>query len=183
MFASAFKNGFMVAVPGETNLYEGWVDASCTSVIFVRHNSTATSPSWASGNKWNQTGDLTLESGKNYFTINQGTWDGQTTGWSTYEKKGKFRINDDYKDVNWKVRFYPHNVLTYDANGGSGSMDVQSVACDAASKTVTVQSNGFTAPTGYHFDTWNKPTCGNMLDLGFKISRSLKSAFTIVFPQ
>lgn len=150
--ASAFKNGFMVAVPGESNLYEGWIDGACTSVIFVRHNSTATSPSW--DNDWNQTGDLTLQSGKNLFTITQGTWNGQTTGWSAYEKKGKFRMNDNFKDKNWYVRFNPYHVLTYDANGGSGAPAAQSVAADASPCQLTVSSTEPTR-TDYIFEGWS----------------------------
>ena len=105
--ASAFKYGFMTLVPGTTDLYEGWVDGTCGNVIFVRHNSTATSPSFDSGNKWNQTGDLALQSGKNYFTINQGTWDGQTEGWSAYTRRGRYCIWQNSIEKNWGVCFRP----------------------------------------------------------------------------
>lgn len=105
--ASSFKYGFMTLVPGTTDLYEGWVDGTCGNVIFVRHNSTATSPSFAEGNKWNQTGDLALQSGKNYFTINQGTWDGQTEGWSAYTRRGRYCIWQNSIEKNWGVCFRP----------------------------------------------------------------------------
>lgn len=105
--AKSFRYGFMTLVPGTTDLYEGWVDGTCGNVIFVRHNSTATSPSFDSGNKWNQTGDLALQSGKNYFTINQGTWDGQTEGWSAYTRKGRYCIWQNSIEKNWGVCFRP----------------------------------------------------------------------------
>ena len=105
--ADAFKYGFMTLVPGTTDLYEGWVDGTCGNVIFVRHNSTATSPSFEEGNKWNQTGDLALQSGKNYFTINQGTWDGQTEGWSAYTRRGRYCIWQNSIEKNWGVCFRP----------------------------------------------------------------------------
>ena len=113
----------MVQVPGNSNLYEGWVPSNCATVIFVRRGDNTLSFT----DKWNQTGDLTLESGKNYFTITD--WGAGT--WSTYEKKGKFRMNADWVDKNWYVRFNPYHVLTYNANGGSGAPAAQSVAVDA----------------------------------------------------
>ena len=116
--ADAFKYGFMTLVPGTTDLYEGWVDGTCGNVIFVRHNSTATSPSFDSGNKWNQTGDLALQSEKNYFTINQGTWDGQTEGWSAYTRRGRYCIWQNSIEKNWGVCFRPCHEFnaTQDAN-------------------------------------------------------------------
>ena len=141
----------MVKVPGEDNLYEGWVPSNCTKVIFVRlSNST---PSW--DNKYNQTGDITLESAKNLFTITQ--WNGQTSGWSAYTRKGKFRINDNYKDKNWYIRFYPHYVVTYNANGGDGTMAEQTVPADNAS--IKISTNTFTR-TGYTFNGWKTQTNG-----------------------
>ena len=51
-----------------------------TSVIFCRMNPSATANNW--GNKWNQTGDLTIPTdGKNLYTINNGSWDAGS--WST----------------------------------------------------------------------------------------------------
>ncbi len=45
-------------------------------------------------------------------------------------------------------------VLTYDENGGSGTMADE----EQTGSSVTVDANGFTAPTGYAFQEWN----GNM---------------------
>ena len=149
----------MVKVPGEDYLYEGWVPSTCTTVSF--HRLASSTPKWKTNdedgtntNVWNSTGDKTLESGKNLFTISSFS-DGS---WSAYEKKGKFRMNADYTDKNWYVRFYPYNVLSYNANDGSGAPVAQSVAADgnSAARTVAVAAgSGMTAPTGYQFLGWN----------------------------
>ena len=146
----------MTKVPGEDYLYEGWVPSTCTKVIFVRLKSSTLD--WGDGNAnvHNQTSDLTLESGKNYYTI--GSWDNSGNTWSAYEKKGKFRMWNNSTEKNWYVNFYPYNVLTYNANGGSGAPAAQSVAADGDSEARTVAvaaGSGMTAPTGYTFNGWN----------------------------
>ena len=63
--------------------YEVEVPSGYPSVIFCRMNPSASANNW--NNKWNQTGDLTVPTdGKNLFTVPSGSWDGATTGWSTY---------------------------------------------------------------------------------------------------
>ena len=154
--AGAFKNGFMTLVPGSTDLYEGWVDKDCANIIFVRHSADATTPSW--DNKWNQTGNLSLQANQNMFTI--AAWDDQTdAGWAngTYTKYGKFRMYEDSKAINWYVNFYPYHALTYDKNAedATGTMDMQFIEADAADKKVVVANCGFTRP-GYEFESWRK---------------------------
>lgn len=56
--------------------YEATI-ADDTQVIFVRHDGSATTPSW--DNKWNQTADLDVPADKNCYTVtgwglNDGTW-------------------------------------------------------------------------------------------------------------
>ena len=155
----------MVKVPGEDYLYEGWIPSNCTTISF--HRLASSTPKWKTNdsdgtntNVWNSTGDKSLETGKNVFTISGWDNDGGNSGgsWSAYEKKGKFRMNADWTDKNWYVRFYPYNVLSYDANGGSGAPAAQSVAADgnSAARTVAVAAgSGMTAPTGYYFYGWN----------------------------
>lgn len=155
--ASAFKSGFMKLVPGETDIYEGWVDKDCEKIIFVRHNSTAAEPSFDDGNKWNQTADLDIQASQNMFTITGG-WDNHTnTGWAQglYTKYGQFAMHDNSKSKNWYVHFVPHYVLKYDKNAddATGEMDIQTVAVDADDKKVVVANCGFTRP-GYRFITW-----------------------------
>lgn len=158
--AEAFKSGFMKLVPGETDIYEGWIDKNCEEIIFVRHSSDATSPSW--DNDWSQTGNITqIPLEQNMLTIN-GWGTDQISGWTTlYEKYGKFRMYNNSKDVNWYVHFYPYNVLIYDANGGTGTMDMQSVPADADDQSVIIAANGFSAPDGYRFVGWNTAADGS----------------------
>lgn len=151
----------MVKVPGEDYLYEGWVPSSCATVSF--HRLASSSLKWKTNdsdgtntNVWNSTGDKSLESSTNVFTIANWSEDNGNSGgsWSAYEKSGKFRMNADYTDKNWYVRFVPHHKLTYNANGGSGAPEasyasVESVPCQWTLST--------TQPTreGYTFLGWN----------------------------
>ncbi|MBO5960367.1 MAG: InlB B-repeat-containing protein, partial [Paludibacteraceae bacterium] len=166
--------GFLKLVPGETNLYEGWIPKDYTNLKFVRFNSTKGSVGdWE--DKWNETGDLTVSSNQNLFTMtafSSGTW-------STYERYGQFAMHDNSKSKNWYVHFVPHYELTYDknANDATGEMDVQTVVVDAADKKVVVQGCGFTRP-GYRFVKWQKdntstyyvPNGSNTIDLNTDIT-------------
>ena len=70
---------FMVSADGTH--YEATIPDAAETIIFVRHNSAATTPSW--DNKWNQTKDLTIPTdGTNCYTLASGSWDSGT--WSTY---------------------------------------------------------------------------------------------------
>ncbi len=66
--------------------YEAIVPDGATTVIFVRHNPAATSPSWTEeNNTWNQTNDLTIPTdGKNCYTVADGAWSNGDGAWSTY---------------------------------------------------------------------------------------------------
>ena len=73
-----------MTVSSDGTRYEATVPDAAENVIFVRHDSTATTPTW--GNKWNQTEDQTIGT-NNCFTIT--SWssgqEGKSTGtWSTY---------------------------------------------------------------------------------------------------
>ena len=147
--------GFLKTVPGDETLFEGWIPSNATDLKFVRYNSNQSNPgSWDYVNDiWNSTGDLTIDG--NLFTIT----DGGTGTWSTYEKYGQFAMHDNSKSKNWYVHFVPHYVLTYDKNAddATGTMDIQTVAVDAANKGVVVADCGFTRP-GYRFIKWRKGT-------------------------
>ncbi len=86
----AFGNGdhwySMSAVDGEDGLWSAEISSSYPSVIFCRMNPATTDNNW--NNKWNQTGDLTVPSDKNLFTLAEGVWDGATTTWSAYGDVG-----------------------------------------------------------------------------------------------
>ena len=160
MNESAFTSGFMTLVPGETDLYEGWVAATCTQVIFVRHNSTATYPSWDSGNKWNQTGDLTLQSEKNLFTIPDGAWDGSTTTWGNYSKKGKFYMTATDITKNFGCHFVPGYAVTY--NPGSGGVTGEAVEdLKIYGETLTLRDAGLFTRSGYTQTGWSTSDGGS----------------------
>lgn len=62
--------------------YSATIPGTCTwaNVIFCRLNSTTTATGGTGfpGTKWNQTGDLSGQSGMNCYTVPSGTWDGST---------------------------------------------------------------------------------------------------------
>ncbi len=62
--------------------YQTDVPDAAQTLIFVRHNSSATTPTWDS--KWNQTADLTNPADNNCYTIADGAWDKGDGTWSAY---------------------------------------------------------------------------------------------------
>lgn len=146
---------FMKSVPGETDLYEGWIPTTYTNFKFVRLNSSATNPNWDS--KWNETSDLTLlQTDKTLYSIPSGSWDNaNNNNWSTYKRYGKFRIYNNSWDKNWYVHFYPHYVITFDKNAedATGTMQPQALPLDANPKTIVLNQCGFER-RGYDFTGW-----------------------------
>ena len=59
--------------------YKASIPTAYTNIIFCRMNGSTTTNSW--DNKWNQTGDLTAQSGKCYV-MRSGSWD--TGDWTSY---------------------------------------------------------------------------------------------------
>lgn len=80
---TASFTGFMTSTDGIH--YETTVPDAATTIIFVRHNPSATSPAWDDNNKWNQTADLSVPTdGTNCYTVAESTWDKGGGTWSTY---------------------------------------------------------------------------------------------------
>lgn len=140
--------------PDGDGIYEAWIpnNYAYTTVNFVRLNATG-STGW--DNKWNQTGNITLPSDKNVFTITGGSGDAYTGEWSLYDKKGKFHISANSNTNNWYCHFLPHHVLHFDANGGEGAPADQTIAIDASPCQLTVSATEPTR-TGYTFLGWNE---------------------------
>ena len=74
----------MTAV-GSTGYYYANIpsDKEYPNCIFCRMNPSTSANNW--NNKWNQTGNLSFNSGKNLFTVANDSWDGATTTWGTYQ--------------------------------------------------------------------------------------------------
>ena len=68
-------------------IYEATLATGRTGMKIVRRGPTQTSHSWDGGQKWNETGDISIPTdGKNLWTQNANTWDGKGT-WGTYTYK------------------------------------------------------------------------------------------------
>lgn len=65
---------------------------------------------------------------------------------------GKFQIDITQDVDNWKLAFVPYYRITYNANGGTGSMTASSYV--EVGSTASAAANGFTAPTGKQFGGW-----------------------------
>lgn len=102
----------MTAVEGDNGVYGATIPAGTYGgMIFCRMNGGASANNW--NNKWNQTGDITENSGShNCVTINSGQWDcGSNYTWSTYtppvvgEPSVSFTYSPDVVYVNDVVTF------------------------------------------------------------------------------
>lgn len=81
-------------------------DKKYTNVIFCRMNPAKKENNWDNDNKWNQTGDLTIDTKNNLYTLNDGSWDAGSwsrlcddSQWSKYtpsttiqEQTGDYRM-------------------------------------------------------------------------------------------
>ena len=66
----------------ESGVYGADLGGSYANVIFCRNDPAKTTVAW--GSAWNQTADLTVQSGTNCFAVNSGEWAGANGTWSTY---------------------------------------------------------------------------------------------------
>lgn len=156
----ANDNSFMT-YNSTLELYEGYVLGDATNIILVRIDKEAATPSW--DKKWNQTDDITLSALNNKFSITGWHIDNDDNKNSSYTvtsmhpttgQKGKFRMWANSASTNWYVHWIPYYVLSYDANGGSGTTAATERNSESSTLTVSVASNGFTAPAGYEFAGW-----------------------------
>jgi len=119
---------FMTLASCETDVYKVDIPALYSNIIICRINSAAeslTTGDWSQ--KWNQTADLVIPQGSDYFTVANDAWDGSTTTWSTYSAPATYTIS-------------------YAANGGGSSMTSETGICPGGSQVLT--SNAFTKPSG-----------------------------------
>lgn len=102
---------FMTLAENETDVYTGVIPEGYTKVIVVRYASYRTdAPDW--DNTWGQTVDITLESGKDFITINSNTRDGEGK-WSDISLSKYvyvepctpnfgFMVGENYVEGTWK---------------------------------------------------------------------------------
>lgn len=67
----------------ETGVYKAEIP-SCTGFKFVRLNGSGTENNFNDGNRWNETGNLTLQSEKNCYSIASDAWSFGNGTWGTY---------------------------------------------------------------------------------------------------
>ena len=78
---AAGTNGWISMTDADSDgYYEAVVPAGYSTLIFCRMDPSTTENNW--DNKWNQTGNLTLDGTNNCYTITEGSWDAGT--WSVY---------------------------------------------------------------------------------------------------
>ncbi|MBO6074660.1 MAG: InlB B-repeat-containing protein, partial [Paludibacteraceae bacterium] len=97
-FWDATNNGWTPFMGDQTDCEEGVkkvvFPSAYTSMKFVRCNPDDATPKFGDGHAWNETGNLTIPSGKDCFTIPEGDWSSTGNGtsnanWSTYAQKVK----------------------------------------------------------------------------------------------
>ena len=79
---STGEKTFVKMTEASTGVYSADLGAKYPNVIFCRNDPAKTAVDWSSA--WNQTADLTVQSGCNKFTVNSGEWTGANGTWSTY---------------------------------------------------------------------------------------------------
>lgn len=108
----------------ESGYYTCTIPSKYTDLIFVRMNPSEPDNNW--GNKWTQTGDLTIPlDDKNCFTLANGVWEGATETWSKYTPPAPYHVND-YRLVYIEsevlgktpyTKFHPAHAITQQATG------------------------------------------------------------------
>ncbi len=159
-----FDSDFMTDDDGD-GIYVGYVGDNCASIVLCRMKSDATTTDLADKNwegaRWNQTANISISGdlAKKYTITNMTTWNACAYTTANMQpitgQKGKFRMWANSNDNNWYVHFIPYYVLSYNANGGSGTTAQTERNSESSTLTVSVASNGFTAPEGYYFYGWN----------------------------
>jgi hypothetical protein len=90
---------YSMSKDSESGYYKADISTSYAKLIFVRMDPSTTTNSW--DNMWNQTGDITIDSTKNLYTLTNVAWNKTDVKgtWSTYTKPvSKFTVkfvNDD----------------------------------------------------------------------------------------
>ena len=157
-----------------TGLYEGYVSSSTTKIVLTRINNSRASlgNTWGDG-VYNQTYDITLTATNNEFTITAwhdnnddkkpSTHTAAPHSHPTTGDNGKFRMYNNSNDANWYVHWIPYYKLSYDGNGGTGSVDPSYRNSELSTSPLIVAANGFTRE-GWRFAGWNTNKYGTGTD-------------------
>lgn len=164
--AVAYADRADITITADKDLYAKWTKNQYTVTL---DNQSATTAGTASvtvtyGSKTNLESPITVPTKTNnefggYYTAQNGA------GVQVIAANGAFNKDNDYvkADGNWKfvgnVTLYAKwtstvttYAITYDANGGSGTMTATREY--EAGETVTIKTNAFTAPSGKEFAGW-----------------------------
>ena len=97
-------SSFMTAVDGVDNTYTTTIPLGYANVIFVRFNSAKESTgNW--DDKWSQTVDLTIPTGKNHFTITSGGTGYECNGvWNVYPVVPTYYVKGTFVD-DWATAY------------------------------------------------------------------------------
>ena len=128
----------------ETNVFRADVPTNNTNLLFTRQNPSSTEIKYKDqdGN-WNQSANYSIGS-NNQFTFS-GTWS---------DGEGKSTFNAGTYSA-------PTFTVTYDANGGTGSVPVDGSSPYSCGSNVTILGNtGSLAKAGKAFDGWNTASGG-----------------------
>ena len=138
----------MEKVSGEDHIYKATVNDSNYYINFARMNPGTTTNNW--DNKWDDTGDLTPESGKNCYKLNAKTWSSGGGTWSSYSATTSYTV-------------------TFHANGHGTRPDAQTVTSGGKATVPT-------PPTaeGWTFVGWyTESSCTNAYNFDTPVTDNL----------
>ncbi len=164
------NGGNFLTYNSTTSQYEGYVPETTTTIVLARMDKGRESLGGSWGTVYNQTKNITLNLIDNEFSI---TGWGNDDGKSGYSQaphshpatgdNGKFRMYDNSNDLNWYAHWIPYYKLSYDGNGGTGSVAAQYRNSELSTSPLSVAGNGFTRD-GWRFAGWNTNKYGTGTD-------------------
>lgn len=142
--------GSTFAISANTTLYAKWTPTSGSNVTFNANGGTGSMPTQNASSPTNLTSNAFTRTGYTF------------TGWNTASNgSGTSYINEQSYDFSADLTLFAqwspiNNTLSFNNNGGAGSMASQTVATDAS---ITLPGNTFTR-TGYTFAGWSTTAGG-----------------------
>lgn len=138
---STGKNAWSAhAVHYDGNYYYVKIPAGTWEGVILTRNNTSTAPSW--NNKWNQTGDITLQSEKNY--ISSFSENSTTATWSTYKPISDVSLTASLTNVNTNTSVTLTPSLTTNETFNEITSTTYTISPSAGA---SISGNTFTATT------------------------------------